>query len=271
MLETTHISRHNRRRPIRSFRGHLPRCKDHCNRLLNQVMGRCKVCHLTFDCRQSNLLHLVAALTQPWLSSNDKRNSNQEQSSRVAMVPRDSLIQSGQGSPIFSETIDDRIFSWLYMLIRRKALSPYYFTTSYDTHAPWKSPFPYFHTTSNDFMPTIYNNRHLHLVFLCNNNGLVYIISHRRNWVYGTAESGGVSLHIEEQSLTHGRKHGRRYSGNIISDRQDIWEAAYDDDLIPLSRSIHSPWAGISVQICYDWASMCADIDTGQLDWLTGS
>jgi hypothetical protein len=234
-------------------------------------MGRCKVCHLTFDCRQSNLLHLVAALTQPWLSSNDKRNSNQEQSSRVAMVPRDSLIQSGQGSPIFSETIDDRIFSWLYMLIRRKALSPYYFTTSYDTHAPWKSPFPYFHTTSNDFMPTIYNNRHLHLVFLCNNNGLVYIISHRRNWVYGTAESGGVSLHIEEQSLTHGRKHGRRYSGNIISDRQDIWEAAYDDDLIPLSRSIHSPWAGISVQICYDWASMCADIDTGQLDWLTGS
>jgi hypothetical protein len=133
MLETIPTSHPHPQHPIPSFHEHPPRCKHHCNRLLNQVTDTCNPCHRTFDCHPFNQLHLVAALIQPWLSSNDKRNSSREQSSRVATVPQDSLIRSGLRSPIFSETIDDRILSWLCMLSGGNALCD--ITTQYDAHA----------------------------------------------------------------------------------------------------------------------------------------
>lgn len=47
--------------------------------------------------------------------------------------------------------------------------------------------------------------------------------------------------------------------------------AAYDDDLIPLLRSIYSPSVGVLVQICHDWVWLLREIHMGQLDWLTAA
>ena len=134
MLVITRTSHHHRRRLIHYFPGHPRRSNHQSNRLPDEVMDICRVCHRTSDCRPSSLLRLVAVLILPWLSSSVKCSISPKQSNQAAMV-QESLIRSGPSSLTFCEMISSRNFLDATCSCDEKALSSDHLTTSYDIHA----------------------------------------------------------------------------------------------------------------------------------------